>query len=125
MDNEIKSIDDRIKAAFDFAQDSTKQLITLSSGIIALTITFQKDFIGESVNAEAKPYLLGSWLLLLLSVFFGLWTLLTLTGSLESRGSNIQPSIYGKNIAIPAGLLILSFFLGLCLTVVFGFKSMD
>ncbi len=124
MDEVIKAMDDRIKAAFDFAQESTKQFIALSSGIIALMITFQKDFIGGSVPAEAKLYLLGSWLLLLLSVFFGLWTLLALTGSLEPKGGNAQPSIYGKNIAIPAVLQILSFFVGLCLTVAFGFKSM-
>jgi hypothetical protein len=29
-----------LEKAFDFAQDTTKQVLTLSSGIIALTVTF-------------------------------------------------------------------------------------
>ncbi len=47
---------DRQKKAFDFAAESTKLLITLSTGMIALTITFPKEFIAD---------LRGAWMVLL------------------------------------------------------------
>lgn len=41
----MADIDERTKKAFDFYADSTKQLITLSTAIIALMITFAKDIL--------------------------------------------------------------------------------
>lgn len=115
-------MDDRIKKAFDFAQESTKQFITLSSGIIALTVTFSKDLIG-SVPSSVRVLALWSWGFFLVSVFFGLWTLLALTGTLEPVKGPVNPSIRGKNITIPSALQILTFFVGLVLTVVFGVRA--
>ena len=116
-------MDERLKKAFDFAQESTKQFITLATGIITLTITFSKDFI-ISVPPGARCFALASWLCFLASVFFGLWTLLALTGTLEpGTVASTPPSIRGKNIAIPSALQILTFFAGLLLTVVFGLKA--
>ena len=116
-------MDERLKKAFDFAQDSTKQIITLATAIITVTITFSKDFIG-SVPPHARGFALASWLCFLVSVFFGLWTLLALTGTLEPvAGSSSKPSIRGKNVTLPSALQILTFFVGLLLTVVFGLKA--
>ncbi|KQT20825.1 hypothetical protein ASG31_16700 [Chryseobacterium sp. Leaf404] len=39
-------VNEQEKKAFDFAADTVKQLITLATGIIALTITFSKDILG-------------------------------------------------------------------------------
>jgi len=39
------------KKAFDFASDTTKQLITLSTAIVTLTVTFSKDIIGVGDNS--------------------------------------------------------------------------
>lgn len=124
MANE-SSLDDRAKASFDFAQESTKQIITLATGIIALTITFQKDFLSSSsIPAEAKFYAPLSWLFFLLSVIFGLWTLLALAGTLDPRSPG-QPSIYGKNIIIPSIIEILCFVIGLGLTVWYGYLALS
>ena len=118
-------LDERITASFDFAQESTKQMITLATGIIALTITFQKDFLSSgSIPAEAKFYAPLSWLFFLLSVIFGLWTLLALAGSLDPRNQG-QPSIYGMNIIIPSILEILCFIIGLGLTVWYGYLAIS
>lgn len=111
-------MDDQIKKAFDFAQESTKQMLNLATGIIALTITFSKDFL-RSVPAEAKLYALLSWGLFLISIFFGLWTLNALTGCLSKQ----NPSIHGKSITIPSMFQILSFLGGLIMTVIFGVKA--
>ena len=48
------------KKAFEFAQDTTKQLITLATAIIALTITFAKDFV-VNVEPSIKIYVFFSW----------------------------------------------------------------
>jgi hypothetical protein len=111
-------MDDQTEKAFDFAQESTKQILTLATGIIALTITFSKDFL-SSVPDGAKRYALWSWGLFLISILFALWTLNALTGSLSKK----EPSIYSRNITIPSILQIISFLGGLILTVIFGIKA--
>src|SRR5690242_1048270 len=50
--------------AFDFAQDVTKQLITLSTGVIALTITFLKD-VATKAPSGALDFLHIAWVLFL------------------------------------------------------------
>ena len=86
----------------DFAQDLTKQIITLSAGIIALTITFVKDFLRASPPHLAKVFMGVSWLFYILAVIFGVWTLMGLTGSLD-RGTT---SPYGWNVRLRSLLQI-------------------
>ncbi|MGH7696780.1 MAG: hypothetical protein ACRENH_17455 [Gemmatimonadaceae bacterium] len=112
-------MDERMQKAFDFAQESTKQFIALSTGIIAVSITFSKDFV-STVDGSAKVLAVVSWGFFLFSVFCGLWVLMALTGTLEPNDPNTKPSIRGKNVTIPAGLQSLTFFIGLLLTVLFG-----
>ena len=113
---------DQQKEAFDFARDTTKQLITLATGIIALEITFAKEFVG-TLSESVRLYALLSWLAFLLSVLFGVWTLLALTGTLEAEDEPVPISIRGSNVKIPSMLQILLFLAGLALTVVFGMKA--
>lgn len=113
-------MDDQTEKAFDFAQESTKQILTLSTGIIALTITFSNDFL-ISVPDEAKRYAMWSWGLFLISILFGLWTLNALTGSLSKK--NLSLSIYDRNISFPSMLQIFCFLGGLIMTVIFGIKA--
>ena len=125
--------------AFDFAAATTKQLIALCTGLIALTITFSKDIMRVN-NIAHSNLMFWSWGCLLISVFFGVWTMMALTGSLQpiSDDSNEEPeeetdqandsesfNINGSNVRIPSGLQILSFVAGLVLTVVFGVKSVS
>ncbi|QCK16540.1 hypothetical protein [Mangrovivirga cuniculi] len=126
--------------AFDFAADTSKQLITLSTAIITLTITFSKDIIGVA-NISNSSSIFWAWGIFILSVIFGIWTLMALTGSLqpmknvktieESNSSTNDSSneesitINGLNVKIPAGLQILSFIAGLILTVNYGITSIN
>lgn len=111
-------MDDKAQKAFDFAQESIKQLITLSTGIIALSITFAKDFV-STVSAGARSIALWSWGAFFLSVLCGLWALLALTGTLEAPAS-VPVSIRGRNVTIPTMLQLVLFVAGLALTVWFG-----
>lgn len=127
--------------AFDFAADTTKQLITLATGIIALTITFSKDIIGASELSNSS-LIFWSWGLFIFSIFFGIWTLMALTGNLQPMKKNKKPdeneiedtstevnsescsiNINTRNVKIPSILQILSFILALVFTVLFGVNS--
>ena len=115
-------MDDRSQKAFDFAGDSTKQLITLSTGVLALTITFSKDIIGGDPG-KLSIILFVAWGVYLLSIVFGMWTLLALTGNLEPSNRNDRdtpPSIRTPNVTLPSILQIGTFLLATFLTVVFG-----
>jgi hypothetical protein len=98
--------------AVDFAADVVKQLLTLSTGILALTITFATDIVGDR---ETPTVLLGiSWIAYILSILFGLWALFAMTGELEqlpAKGNNQgqEPSIRGRNVTLPAILQIVTF----------------
>jgi hypothetical protein len=88
-------MDERQKKAFDFAADLAKQLITLSTGLIALTITFWKDIVGgQHVTTPSWAY--WSWYALVLSALCGVWVLMALTGELQpTTSSSGKPSIRG------------------------------
>jgi len=112
---------DRHEKAFDFAQELCKQLITLSTGLIGLTITFWKDVIGAQ-PAHSTWLAYSSWYALLLSVFCGIWMLMALTGVLEPNkvDSSYTPSIRASSVVIPSILQIFSFIAGLALMVAFA-----
>jgi hypothetical protein len=111
-------MDDQVKAAFEAARESTKQLITLSTGVLTLEITF--------VQKMGKTcWLLPlSWGCLLLSVACGVWTLLALTGTLAPMDNSTPVSIRGLNVTIPSIIQIILFILGLSFTVAFGFVAL-
>ncbi len=119
-------MNDETKLAFEAARDTTKQLITLASAIIAVTITFSKDFV-HSVEKSDRIFALCSWGAFLASVFFGVWTLMALTGSLAAKPpegtESATASIYGLNILIPSAMQMLSFMAGLLLVVIFAITS--
>jgi hypothetical protein len=114
----------RTELAFDYARDTTKQLTTLATGVVALTVTFSKDFIGSS-PPELKHYVTGSWVLFLVSIVFGQLCLMGLTGKLGSQKQPPpSPNIYAGSIALPAIMQVLTFLGGLSLVVAFAVKSL-
>src|SRR5688500_20370603 len=62
------------KEAFTFASETTKQLIALTSAILALTITFAKD-IFVTVPFWSKVFLVVAWFVYIFSLLFGIATL--------------------------------------------------
>ena len=118
-------MDERIKKAFDFAADLAKQLISLATGVIALKITFSKDFI-QKTPAAARIWALWGWCFLLASVLFGICTLMALTGNLgkgEDNGGTSLLDVYRLNVRIPATLQIATFLLALAATITFAVKA--
>ena len=117
-------MEEQVKLAFQFVSDLDKQLITLSTGILALTITFTKDILG-GINQRHIRLLLWSWIFFLLSITCGIWCLMALAGTLASGSSaSVQgASVTGSNARIPGGAQIITFILGVGLIIVYGFLS--
>ena len=118
----LLSMDDRTKAAFESIRDSTKQMITLATGVLALTVTFAKDFIGG--GAQGRWLVHAAWYAFFLSAAAGVWVLLAVSGSLGNGPDSItHKDAYGLNIRLPALVQVLSFATGLALAVVFGTRN--
>ena len=115
----ILLMDDQRLKAFEFAQELTKQLLTLATAIFALTLTFVEDIAGPDPAIE---WLYWAWALYIASVLFGIASLMLLAGNLERSHGGGPPSIYAGNTRAAAALQILSFTAALVLTLVFGAK---
>jgi len=93
---------------FDSVSDLAKQLITVSTGVLRLSITFLKDIVKVNPEVNFKP-LVWSWVLYILSIIFGLWTLLAVTGAIERLLLNQNSSPVIDNMRFPAGSQIVLF----------------
>ena len=128
------SLHERLKKAFDFYADATKQLITLSTGIIALMITFAKEIL-KTLTGPAKIPLMAALILYVISICFGLGTLLNLTGQLEPyndqkvpqeewRPENWpRPSIHDSRVNIYSKLQVVLFIFATSLIVLSALLS--
>jgi hypothetical protein len=103
-------MDEREKKSFDFAADLAKQLITLSTGTIALTTVFSRDFV--ALAKDVKIWALFAWIAFLISIVFGIWTMMALTGTLGDPSTTAK--VYRFNIIF--------FLIGLVLAILFGSK---
>jgi len=115
-------MDEQLKKAFDFAQEVAKQLITLSTAVIAITLTYSKDF-ADHASGNTRQLVVFSWYFFLVSILFGLWTLMALTGNLEPNGDGAKPSIRSANVTFPAILQIACFLIAMLLAILFGVFS--
>lgn len=119
---EEQAVDERLQKAFDFAADLTKQLISLATGIIALTITFNKDFLRVPQNAP-RSLAYWSWYCFLASIATGILTLACLTGNLDQKDKSKELTVYAPNVVAFSVLQFLTFGAGLLLTVLFAAGS--
>jgi hypothetical protein len=108
-------MDEHVSKAFDIAQDSSKQLLTVAAGIVVLTITFFEDF-GKHAPFSAKILLAVAWTVYCISILCGIFTLQTLAGNLE----NGKLSIYQFNTKLFSIAQIATFVIALILTVIAG-----
>lgn len=122
------------KKAFDFYADWTKQLITLSTAIIALMVTFSKDIIGGT-GGKYVYLLLVTWIFYFVSIICGILTLQALNGNLDPRpqretgaDGNITETPVPPNLTVNSDnvrstslLQIGTFVFALALTCIYGF----
>jgi hypothetical protein len=125
-------MDENKKMAFDAALDLVRQLITLASGILALTATFLKDVLSVFQGKDAAlphPHwtLYVTWILMLLSILFGLLAHGAITGNLDQIDLNSKDkkgkdeiTIYKQNIVKLTTAQWVSFFFGAISLIIFA-----
>ena len=113
------------KLGISAAQALAQQLITLSTGILALTITFTKDIVKAAPNSPLWLLKLG-WVSNLLCICFGIWATSALTGTLAPLpSSGVAPSVsIGSNVRLPAGLQVIAFIVEVILIIIYGAMSL-
>lgn len=72
----------RITKSFDFAADITKQLIALSTAIISLCVAFTEKIFSSDAAQSHSTTLLVALLCFVVSIVFGIITLMALAGHL-------------------------------------------
>lgn len=99
----------------------TGQLITISSGLLAFTVTFAEKFTPKDHPIVLPTTLKWSWAMFAVSILFGFVTLMALTGTLDEIDADEAPSNPERwNIRIPAMLMVFAFFSGIILLIVSG-----
>lgn len=122
------------KAAIEFARDSSKQVLTLATGVLTITLTFVDKVVKIGDLTDGERYLLfAAWLVLVLSMLLGVVALLLITGNASpttrtdagsiANRADYHPSIYAKGVQGSAVGQMITFLLGIVLLVVFGFMT--
>jgi hypothetical protein len=111
----------RADKAFSFAQEVPKQLITLSTGVFALTLTFAEKIEGSAT--AARGFLEWAWGFYLGTILLGVVVLMTLAGHIDDPPDDAHDTIYTPGIVVMAGAQILVFFTALILTLIYGVKA--
>ncbi len=115
-------MDDQLELAFEFVQSLSKQLITLATGVLTLSIAFLRSLPVDT--GTLFRYLKISWVLYLLSISCGIWTLMALAGSLAPVDSDpAPPAAIESNVRIPSGLQIITFVAGTLVIMLLGFRA--
>lgn len=115
-------MDEATKLGFEFAKEVATELITLSTALLTLTITFTKEMF-KAAPGKGQRLLPTAWAAHVLSIAFGVLSLMALTGTLMPVDLATRALVFGPNIRRPAAIQILFFFLGTVLLFVYGLRS--
>jgi len=109
---------------FDYAQDVTKQLLTLSTGVITITVAFL-DNIAAGAPEDARVALYIAWGMFALTIVCGIFTLLNLTGRVGAAASPQSAGIDATAIRAFAIAQVALFVLAIVATIYFGARAFD
>lgn len=109
---------------FDYAQDVTKQLLTLATAVVTITVTFLKD-IAQQAPADARTVLFIAWALFATSIIAGVATLQNLTGHVGSADEPASDGIMTAGIRFFAIAQMMLFVLAIGGTIYFGARSFN
>ena len=119
---------DRDEKAFEFAAETAKQLLTLATGILALSVAFLKD-VASGGGDWARWFLVASWIMFALSAVSGVGVLMSLVANLQPKPTlhggdpnpeSPRPSVWAKPVVACAAAQWVLFALGLALAIVFA-----
>jgi hypothetical protein len=86
------------------------QMITVSAGLLAFTVTFVEKFTPKDTAISVPWSLKVCWVLLAVNILFGFWTLMATTGTLNQIDKGMAESNPERtNIRVPAMPMVISF----------------
>src|ERR1700733_12632667 len=102
---------DSVEKSFASATETSKLLITLSTGVIAFCVTLLNPEIGKltamvPVTGAQKVSLASSWFALFLCTGFGIWVQLGVTHILSEATDAKPPNVWNRKIRVPYMLQI-------------------
>jgi hypothetical protein len=123
----------------EFTSQTVQLVLSLATGALALSITFAKE-ITPNITLSTRRYLIIAWFFYVLSIPFGIATMMALTGQLTgidkilidqiALQANPQaltallPDIESSRVLVPAILQFMSFFLAILFTFFYGIRSL-
>jgi hypothetical protein len=116
---------DTVEKSFAAATETSKLLITLSTGVIAFCVALLNPEIDKltalvPITVGQKILLAGSWFILLLCTGFGIWVQLSITHVLSQASEKRPADVWDMKIRFPYMLQIGVFVLGMALLVAYG-----
>ena len=117
---EKETIGEAEKLAFELAFNFANGLIALTTGILALTITFRNDLVGTAPRGRSERWLKTSWVTYLVSIVAGIVTMMGIIGPLNPRPLNPQSFLFGLSITLPQTIQLISFVGATAFLVVYG-----
>lgn len=115
----LMPLDDKIKAGFDVAGESAKQLIGLATATLGGAVALFDDGETAGLNLPQSCSAFGWGMVSIgLSVAFGMVTLGAIVGQLSERTTT--PSVYAKGVIFAYLLQMLTYIVGLALLVGFA-----
>ena len=111
-------------AGYKHANDLCIQLISLATLILGLSITFMRDVLKRHSPTWALKV---SWICLLVSIVFGIWMMMAITGDIfriTADPENVKAVMYHSNLALPSAMQIVTFIAGISFLIVFGGRTL-
>lgn len=109
---------DRLNTAFGYAAEKTKQLITLATAILTITVSFSRDVLGGMTAWTVLPLMVG-WVLYLVSIVEGVVLLGRFAGRMQAAALD-SDALSSPDIISPAKWQVGSFIAGVAFTTLFG-----
>jgi hypothetical protein len=116
---------DATEKSFESATETSKLLITLSTGVIAFCVTLLNAELGKlttlvPTTCGQKVLLAGSWLVLLFCTGSGIWVQLSIVHVLSQATVAEPANVWSLKIRFPYILQIGAFVVGMTLLVAYG-----
>ena len=113
-------MDDHAGAAYSFAQETVKQVVALSTGLIAITVALLGGLKSTAPHG-ALSYLHVVWISAGVSAVCGVIVLMMLTGDMGQSTAPDANAIYSGRITFIFVVAFVAFLVALGFTVGFGF----
>ena len=110
--------------AFDTVLEWSKQIVTLAAALLILSTTFIRNVVPDPAKMDAGGFLTAAWIILLVSVLFGICVMGGLASSLNKAKDDKELDVFVAPIRGMSMIQFVLFFLGIILFMVFVFCNM-